>query len=154
MRTKILWTHRPNIWQTCCTTWDMMAVTLLSGVQKNGMQANPDKFNFMLFSSTPSEQQALQLCDGTSLMSEPEIPVLGVTFYERLYFSQHIRSGSTKAARQLNALARISKHSNINSCWALYNSIITSNFHYCPLVWHFCGQVNNQKLAEIQERGS
>ena len=27
-----------------------------------------------------------------------------------------------------------------------------SNFNYCPLVWHFCGQVNNQKLEQIQER--
>ena len=46
---------------------------------KNGMQANPDKFHFMLFSPTPSEQQALQLCDGTHLMSETEVTVLGVT---------------------------------------------------------------------------
>ena len=36
---------------------------------KNGMQANPDKFHFMLFSPTPSEQQAFQLCGGTYLMS-------------------------------------------------------------------------------------
>ena len=27
-----------------------------------------------------------------------------------------------------------------------------SNFNYCPLVRHFCGQVNNQKLGNIQER--
>ena len=27
-----------------------------------------------------------------------------------------------------------------------------SNFNYCPPVWHFCGQVNNQKLEKIQER--
>ena len=42
---------------------------------KNGMQANPDKFHFMLFSPTPTEQQVLQLCDGTSLMSETEVTV-------------------------------------------------------------------------------
>ena len=28
-----------------------------------------------------------------------------------------------------------------------------NSFNYCPLVWHFCGQVNNQKkLEKIQER--
>ena len=27
-----------------------------------------------------------------------------------------------------------------------------SNFNHCPLVWHFCGQVNNQKLLKVQER--
>ena len=27
-----------------------------------------------------------------------------------------------------------------------------SNFNYCPLVWHFCGKLNNHKLEKIQER--
>ena len=119
---------------------------------KNGMQANPDKFHFMLFSPTPTEQQVLHLCDGTSLMSETEVTVLGLTIDDKLCFSQHISICCKKAARQLNALARISKHLNINSRMAIYNSFIMSNFNYCPLVWHFCSQVNNQKLEKIQER--
>ena len=119
---------------------------------KNGMQANPDKFHFMLFSPTPTEQQVLQLCDGTSLMSKTEVTVLGVTIDDKLCFSQHISVCCNKAARQLNALARISKHLNINSRRAIYNSFIMSNFNYCPLVRHFCGQVNNQKLEKIKDR--
>ena len=121
-------------------------------VCKNGMQANPDKFHFMLFSPTPTEQQVLHLCDGTSLMSETEVTVVGMTIGDILCFSQHISICCKKAARQLNALAQISKHLNINSRRAIYKSFITSNFSYCPLVWHFCGQVNNQKLEKIQER--
>ena len=27
-----------------------------------------------------------------------------------------------------------------------------SNFTYCPLVWHFCGKINNSKIEKIQER--
>ena len=27
-----------------------------------------------------------------------------------------------------------------------------SNFKYCPLVWHFCGEVNTEKIEKIQER--
>ena len=27
-----------------------------------------------------------------------------------------------------------------------------SNFNYCPLVWHFCGEVNTKKVENIQER--
>ena len=85
-------------------------------------------------------------------MSETEVTVLGVTIDDRLCFSQHISSCCKKAARQLNVLARISRHLNINSRRAVYNSFIMSNFNYCPLVWHFCRQVNNQKLEQIQER--
>ena len=118
----------------------------------NGMQANPDKFHFMLFSPKPTAQQVLRIRDDTSLMSEAEVKVLGVTIDDKLSFSQHISACCKKAARQLNALARISKHLNINSRRAIYNSFIMSNFNYCPLVWHFCGHVNNQKLEKIQER--
>ena len=121
-------------------------------VCKNGMQANTDKFHLMLFSRTPSEQQALWLCDGTYRMPETYVTVLGVTVDDRLCFSQHISSCCKKAARQLNALARISRHLKINSRRAIYKSFIMSNFNYCPLVWHFCGQVNNQKLEQIQGR--
>ena len=27
-----------------------------------------------------------------------------------------------------------------------------SNFNYCPLVWHFCGEVNTKKIEKNQER--
>ena len=44
-----------------------------------------------------------------------------------------------KAARQLNALSRISKYLDTKS-----KTNILSNFEYCPLVWHFCGKTNNK----------
>ena len=31
-------------------------------------------------------------------------------------------------------------------------STILSNFNYCPLVWHFCGEENTKKLEKNQER--
>jgi hypothetical protein len=34
----------------------------------------------------------------------------------------------------------------------IYYSFILSNFNYCPLVWHFCGESNTKKLEKIQER--
>ena len=57
-----------------------------------------------------------------------------------------------RAARQLNALARISKHLDSKSKLIIYNSFAASTFNYCPLVWHFCGQVNDNKLENLQER--
>jgi hypothetical protein len=27
-----------------------------------------------------------------------------------------------------------------------------SNFSYCPLTWHFCGEQNTKKIEKIQER--
>ena len=39
-----------------------------------------------------------------------------------------------------------------NKHWFIFNGFIMSNFNYCPLVWHFCGKGNNNKLEQIQER--
>ena len=57
-----------------------------------------------------------------------------------------------KAARQLNALSRVSRYLDTKSKSILYNSFVASNFNYCPLVWPFCGVTNNNKLKKIQER--
>ena len=46
---------------------------------KNGMQANPEKFRFILLSPSPVEKQVLELLDGTTLISEAAVTVLGVT---------------------------------------------------------------------------
>ena len=78
--------------------------------------------------------------------------VLGILIDDRLDFSQHISSMCSKAARQLNALARISKYLDQSFLKTIHNSFINSNFSYCPLVWHFCGKVDNEKIEKIQER--
>ena len=34
----------------------------------------------------------------------------------------------------------------------IYYSFILSNFNYCPVVWHFCGETNTKKLEKTQKR--
>ena len=104
---------------------------------KNGMQADPDKFNFMLLFPSPAEKQVLELRDGTTLISEAVVTVLGVTIDDNLNFNEHISVCCTKAARHLNPLARIAKHIAVRSRRTINNSFIVNNFNYCPLVWHF-----------------
>ena len=95
--------------------------------------------------------QILDLYNGISLESEAVTTVCGVTIDEQLFFNDYISACYSKAARQLNALAHIAKYIDIRSRKTIYNSFILSNFNYCPLVWHFCGKTNNDKLAKIQE---
>ena len=86
------------------------------------------------------------------ITSQNCVKVLGVSIDKHLTFNDHISSSCSKAARQLNAFARISKHLNLDSRRVIHQSFILSNFNYCPLVWHFCGKTNNKKLEKIQER--
>ena len=57
-----------------------------------------------------------------------------------------------KASRQLNVLKRIGTHLTKLGKHSIYYSFIMSNFNYCPLVWHFCGETNTKKIEKIQER--
>ena len=119
---------------------------------KNGMEANPSKFQFMILSSQPIEQVQIEIDENITITSEPFVKALGVYIDNRLTFSEHVKRSSLKAARQLNALSRISKFLNYNARKLVFQSFIMSNFTYCPLVWHFCGKLNNSKIEKIQER--
>ena len=77
------------------------------------------------------DKQVLELCDGTILISEAAVTVLGVTIDDNLSFNEHI-SVCTKAARQLNALARIAKYLDVRSRRTIYNSFIMSNLIIVP----------------------
>ena len=133
-------------WQTLSTTVKMQSN------QINSMKENPDKFQFMVLSSDPLEQQRIEIDNDKTLLSEPSVKLLGVMIDHRLQFNDHISAMCCRAARLLNALARISKHLDSKSKHTIYNSFVASNFNYCPLVWYFCGQVNNNKLEKLQER--
>ena len=116
------------------------------------MKANPSKFQFMVISSKRIKQKCLDIGNGITLQSEPSVKVLGVIIDDRLQYSEHISACCSKSARQLNALSRISRNINFKSKSIFYNSFIASNFNYCPLVWHFCGTANINKLDKLQER--
>ena len=109
----------------------------------NGMKANPDKFQFMILSSSSLAPVELVLDNSTCIISQDCVKVLGITIDKQWNFNEHISLCWTKAARQLNAFARISKYLNQNYRQAIHHSFIASNFSYCPLVWHFCGKTNN-----------
>ena len=98
------------------------------------------------------QQQSLRLADNICISSEHVVKVLGVQIDDKLTFRDHISSICKKAARQLNAMARIAKYLDLDARKMVYNSFILSNFNYCPIVWHFCGKSSNKKLEKIQER--
>ena len=150
MRTTNPWTIRQKIWERIYPIRDVMAVMLSSGLRI--MAFKPILTSSISCCFLPPTAQVLGIGDDTSPMSEAEVKVPGLTSGDKFCFSQHSSAGCTKAARHLNALARISKHLTINSHRATYNSFIMRHFNYCPLVWHFCGHVNNQKLEKIHER--
>ena len=76
----------------------------------NGMKANPKKFQFMILSPNPTDDRELKLDENIILKPEKSVKALGVIIDNRLTFTDHVSACCLKAARQLNALARISKY--------------------------------------------
>ena len=77
---------------------------------------------------------------------------LGITKDRKLLFHQHIKSICKKAGQKLGALLRISPYLKIEKK-VIYNTMIKSQFNYCPLVWmFFCSRKSNELANKIQER--
>ena len=57
-----------------------------------------------------------------------------------------------KAARQINALKRLSKFPTFESRMVIFRSFMMSNLNYCSLVRHACGVQSTRKLEKLQER--
>ena len=118
----------------------------------NRMQANPEKFQFMMISRDEDSSRSLTLNDSTIIFSEDHVKVLGVVIDSKLNFSLHVSTICNKASRQLNALVRISNYLDVSARRTIYDNFVASNFSYCPLLWHFCGATNNSKFEKMQER--
>ena len=117
----------------------------------NSMLANPDKFQAIILQpGRKSETLHTFNFENTSIVSEPSVKILGITIDDKLNFTPHIKDICSKAARQLNVLKRLSSLLDFNSRMAIFRSFILSNFNYCPIIWHHCGQANTQKLERLQ----
>ena len=107
------------------------------------MQVNPDKFQAIAVGKKTRDENISFNLNG-NIKYDDEVKILGVTFDFMLNFNYHISNICKKASQQLNVLKRIGLHLNRLSKLTIYYSFILSNFNYCPLVWHFCGE-NNTK---------
>ena len=118
----------------------------------NHMKAKPDKFQGLCIGNKTKEQSISFNLDGNTIFCEDSAKLLGVTIDFRLKFDIHISEICKKAARQLNVLKRIGKYLCKLGKLNIYYSFILSNFNFCPLTWHFCGEAYTKKLEKIQER--
>lgn len=128
------------------------SMTLINWFSINKMKANPEKFQAIAIGKQTKQQNLTFTLDGNKIECESEVKLLGVTIDFQLNFNEHVSNICKKASRQLNVLKRIGTHLTKLGKLTIYYSFIMSNFNYCPLVWHFCGETNTKKIEKIQER--
>ena len=90
----------------------------------NGMEANSEKFQFMMISRDENCSRSPILSVSTVIVSDGHVKVLGVVINNKLNFSLHVSSICKKAFFQLNALARISNYLEVSARRTIYDSFV------------------------------
>ena len=119
----------------------------------NHMIANPDKFKAIIIEKSGRDTSGIALNINDEIIhTQKEVTLLGVTIDNQLSFSTHISKICKMAASQLNSIKRLKKHFDIETKKHLTKTFVLSQFNYCPLVWHFCGNGSIHKMEKIHER--
>ena len=125
---------------------------LIKWFLSNKMNANPEKIQAIAVGEQTRNEDITFNLENNVIKCEENVKLLGVTLDFQLNFNTHYSNIFKRASKQLNVLKRIGKHLCKLGKLNIYLSFILSNFNYCPLTWHFCGEANTKKIEKIQER--
>ena len=80
-----------------------------------------------------------------------EQKILGGAIDNKLNFKSHISELCKKASHKIATLSRLSSYLHNSEKKLMFNSIIKSQFSYCPLIWIFCLRTSNN-ISKLHER--
>ena len=148
----ILWPSRRVPLDEIKTVLTNETQTAIKWFKLNMMEANPDKFQVMLLSKKETNSSFHLDVNGSTLIGEPNVKLLGITIDSQMKFVNHTNILCSKAARQLNAVWRLKTLLDTESRLSVVKSFVTSNFSYCPVIWHFSGAAASEKMERILRR--
>ena len=117
---------------------------------ENHMALNPGKCHYIVISDDdPSHKIIL---NNNEIANSIEEKLLGILLESKLNFDSHITYLCKKASQKLSALAGINHCLSPDEKLLLLNSVVKSQFSYCPLIWMFASRFLNNALNSIHER--
>ena len=143
---------------SCDDTFESLASNLeedmsqaISWFKTNQMVANPSKFQVMLRGLNTHDNIVLDIGNVSNDVVS-SVKLLGITTDSKLKFDQHVAKLCQKANNKISAFSIVSRYLNEKQSLLLYNSFITTQFNYCPLIWIFCGKFANNELNRTHKR--
>ena len=109
---------------------------------ENNMTLNPGRCHYMVIGSRDLSHDIM--LNNSKITSSNEEKLLGIFLDSKVNFESHIASLFRKTGEKINALVRLKN--------LLLNSVIKSQFTYCPLIWMFTSNDLNIVLNKIHER--
>ena len=114
----------------------------------NAMEANPSKFQGILFKGNKQVSDFKVSVDGHDIGFSNSMTSLGICIDDTLTFDSHISDICIKASRQISALQQLTGLLDYPSRKAIYSNFISSHFDYSPLVWFFTSRANIIKMQK------
>ena len=81
-----------------------------------------------------------------------EQKIRGVIIENKLNFKSHLSELRKEACQNIAALSRLSSYLHNAEKKLIFNSIIISQFSYCPLARVFCLRTSNNMIKKLHER--
>ena len=105
---------------------------LLDWFSKNGMIANPEKFQIMFLGL--KHERCLRLSvGGKKLPTTDTVILLGIQNDNKLKLNKHIHRLCSKVNQKISVFAKLNTYLSPAQATKICNTIILSNFNYCPL---------------------
>ena len=124
---------------------------LMQWFTNNGMNANPSKFQVMFLGLKGAKKLCLNM-NGQLIPSSEHVKLLGVNIDNSLKFETHVKEICKKVNQKLYAFGRLRPYLGEQKSKLLLNSVVMSNFSYCPLIWLFCSKVANNEINRTHKR--
>ena len=117
------------------------------------MIVNPDKFKSIIIQKINQTSKHKQFLIGNDVVDvASSVKLLGISIDGQLNFNLYISNICKSASKQLNALVRLKCFLGSEERKVSINSLILSNFNYCPLVWSISSARSLNKVENLQKR--
>ena len=116
---------------------------------ENHMVLNPGKCHYIVIGDNDPTYKVI--LNNNEIASFSEEKLLGIFIDSKLKFNSHITSLCKKADQKLSVLARTNHYLTQDQKLLLINSVVKSQFSYCPLIWIFTSRYLNNALNSIQK---
>ena len=123
----------------------------ITWLEINCLVPNPTKFQIMFLGMKSKPKLYLNI-NKIRTRNTLEALLLGILIDWKLTFNKHVKSLCKNAYRKASALIRLRKDLGNSQKTLLYNSFVSSNFGYCPVIWMFCGKTANNNINRVQKR--
>ena len=92
--------------------------------------------------------------NGLLIPSSKQVKLLGVNIVNSLKFEAHVKEPCRKVNQTVHTFGRLRPFLGKQKSKLLFNSVVLSNFSYCPRIWLFCSKGANNESKKDSKTGT